>query len=174
MSDSRKHLSTQIKALDGDLLQAIKNNNSKKASSLLNQKANPNAVHSLGNTALIIATNMGYTEIAKALIAAKAKLDAVNDNGKTALYTAERCKNVTIANLLKTAINKQKNLAFLTGAVQPGKPLHTATQRPLFEPQLLPLLFRYAGTFSRATIKPTEAKPTSASQDEPTKTPRLS
>ena len=88
-----------------EFLKASENGNLKKIKSMLNKEINIktliNAVDKENNTALILASKFGYSEIAKILIENGADVNAKNNDGKTALDYAEENDYKNIIELLK-------------------------------------------------------------------------
>ena len=86
-------------------LKAAENGNLKKIKSMLNKEVNIktliNAVDKENNTALILASKFGYSEIVKILIENGADINIKNNDGKTALDYAEENDYKNIIQLLK-------------------------------------------------------------------------
>ena len=93
---------TQIE-LDEKLLDAAHGNDIEGVRETLKLGADVNAKNQQGNTALILATCYGHTEVVKFLIAAKADVNITNEYGDTALIGAGWNDYIEIAKMLKKA-----------------------------------------------------------------------
>lgn len=74
---------------------------------LISKKVDINCLNDEGDTALIIASRLGYFDIAKLLITEACNIDSRNKLGRVAIQEAVKCSNKDIYHLLK---NKSKNI----------------------------------------------------------------
>lgn len=70
---------------------------------LLGRGANVDAKDKVGNTALILAAELGFTEGVQLLLTRKANANAVNNQGETALIKAVQARDTNSARLLLAA-----------------------------------------------------------------------
>lgn len=70
---------------------------------LLGHRANPNARNGKGETALVLATNFGFTEGVELLISVGAKVDESGSSGETPLITAVHNRNIGLMRILLAA-----------------------------------------------------------------------
>lgn len=82
------------------MVDAVKNNDLPKAESLLDKGVSPNLKAEDGKTILMLASYLGYTDMAELLIEKGADVNAKDKDGKTALMYAAEKGNVDIATLL--------------------------------------------------------------------------
>jgi ankyrin repeat protein len=85
------------------LIVAISKRDDLWTSFLLQQGADPNLAARNGDTPLIAAARIGYTEAAAQLLRRKARIDAENRMGETALIIAVQLRNVPMVKLLLEA-----------------------------------------------------------------------
>ena len=93
---------------DKHLLQSVDRNDTDKVSEALDAGANVNTKGAFGNTALLIASKNGYTEIAARLLLDKGvNVNAMNKYGDTALKWANYNKHKETLKLIKQHIVEQ-------------------------------------------------------------------
>lgn len=67
---------------------------------LLQRGANPNVQDSQGNSAMLLATNIGFNEAVQVLVTYKANVNQRNSRGETPLIRAVQLRNLELVNLL--------------------------------------------------------------------------
>ena len=90
-------------SLDTGLHIAARTKNLRYISFLISAGANVNMRNAKGETALVIASNLGFIEAVPPLIAAGARVDESNSTGETPLITAVHNRNIALMRLLLQA-----------------------------------------------------------------------
>lgn len=143
------------------LVEAVKNGDTPKVQSLLDQGVSPDLKTDDGKSVLMLAAYLGHTDIAKLLIDKGADVNAKDNGGKTALMYAAEKGHIEIARLLL------ENGADLNAVDNNGK---TALQiaQDNNQTEMVEFLSNWGKTAPDPTPAPTE---TPVPTPEPTKTP---
>jgi ankyrin repeat protein len=118
------------------LFNAVSENNTEKARTLINEGVNINLVSPDGNNALMLAVKNENLEIAQEILKKGGELDAKNNDGDTALLIALKNRNVELSKLLITS-KANVNIVDKIG----DTPLHLGVK--YFDSELTEMLINY-------------------------------